>query len=90
MRTWVIGLCLLLLFSLFLGACARQRPGPGSQDVYVCVAQRGGSAFHRTPCVYVRDVEEEHKIHFSSREEAEAAGMKPCEQCIPGGKSSSE
>ncbi len=90
MKTWVIGLCLLLAFSLFLGACARQRPRPGSEDVYVCAAERGGSSFHRASCVYVKDVKDDDKIHFSTYEEAEAKGLRPCEECIPGGKSSSE
>ena len=82
MKVWVTALCLLVLFSLFLGACARRLPRPASDAEYVCVAEIGGSAFHRTPCIYVQKIEDDHKLHFSSFEEAKAAGLEPCEECI--------
>ena len=89
-RIHIIGVCFLLLFSVFLGACARQRPNPGVEDEYVCVAQRDGSVFKRAPCIYAKKMEDDDIVEFSSDKEAEAAGLRPCEECIPKRRKSSE
>lgn len=82
MKIRVTALCLLVLFSLFFGACARRQPRPAADVEYVCVAEVGGSIFHRTPCIYVQKIEDDRKLHFSTFEEAKATGLEPCEECI--------
>lgn len=82
MKIRVTALGLLVLLSLFLGACARRQPRPAADAKFVCVAEIGGSIFHRTPCIYVQKIEDDYKLHFSTFEEAKAAGLEPCEECI--------
>lgn len=82
MKIRVTALCLLVLFSLFLGACARRHPRPAADAEFMCVAEVGGSIFHRTPCIYVQKIEDDHKLYFSTFEKAKAAGLEPCEECI--------
>ncbi len=82
MKIRVTALCLLVLLSLFLVACARRQPRPAADAEFMCVAEVGGSIFHRTPCIYVQKIEDDHKLHFSSFEKAKAAGLEPCEECI--------
>ncbi len=90
MKTWMIGICLLLFFSLFMGACA-SRPKPMPEDTkYECVAQRGVGSYHRASCVYVQKIDDKDAIHFHTEEEAKTSGLRPCEECIPSGKKSSE
>ena len=90
MKTWIAGTCLLLLFSLFFGACA-SHPKRVSDDVtYECVAERGSDVYHRPSCIYVQKTDEKNLIHFNTPEEAEEAGLRPCKECIPSGKKSSE
>ena len=82
MKIRVTALCLLVILSLLLGACARRQPRPAADAEFVCVAEVGGSIFHRTPCIYVQKIEDDHKLHFSTFEKAKAAGLEPCEECI--------
>jgi len=90
MKIRVTALCLLVLFSLFLGACARRQPRPAADAKYVCVAEVGGSAFHRTPCIYVQKIEDDDKLFFTTLKEAIDAGKKPCEECMPEAQEGSE
>ncbi len=90
MKIRMTALCLLVLFSLFSEACARRQPRPAADAEYVCVAEVGGSAFHRTPCIYVQKIKDDDKLFFSTFEEAKAAGKKPCEECKPEEQEKSE
>ena len=90
MKVWITGICLLLLFPLLFGACA-SHPKRVSEDVtYECVAERGNDVYHRSSCIYVQKIDDKDAIHFNTPEEAEHAGLRPCEECIPSGKKESK
>jgi hypothetical protein len=90
MKTWMIVFCLLLIFSLFSGGCARHQPEPATGGEYVCIAERGSDVFHRTPCLHVRKIKDVDKVHFSTEEDAKASGRQLCEECAQEDKSSSK
>jgi micrococcal nuclease len=48
-----------------------------------CVADKNSKIFHRTGCEYVKDIDPQNLIEFSSREEAIKSGRKPCKSCNP-------
>ena len=90
MKNWMIVFCLLLIFSLFSGACSRHRPEPSSEGEYVCISERGSEVFHRTPCLHVRKIKAENRVHFSTEEDAKASGKHLCEECAKADENSSK
>jgi hypothetical protein len=47
------------------------------------VASKNSKVFHKADCPSARNIKPENLIPYSSREEAIAAGKKPCERCNP-------
>ena len=47
------------------------------------IASVNSDVFHHSWCHYVDRIKDYNKIYFSSREEAIAAGYRPCEICNP-------
>lgn len=80
----------LLVLVVLIGACTRHQPQPASEGEYVCIAERGANVFHRAPCLYVRRIPEENRVHFHTFEDARASGMEPCQDCVPNDEDSSE
>lgn len=51
------------------------------QNQRIFVASKNGSAYHFVWCESAKNIKEENKIFFSSKEEAEKAGYKPAKNC---------
>jgi len=47
----------------------------------IIVASKAGTKYHLTTCPGAKQIKEENKITFTSREAAEAAGYKPAANC---------
>lgn len=50
---------------------------------YAFVASRKGEVFHHPDCASARSIKAENLIGFMTREEAIAAGLRPCKRCKP-------
>jgi hypothetical protein len=50
---------------------------------YPFVASKSGSVYHRSDCRLARNISIGNRLGYSSREEAEQAGKKPCKSCKP-------
>ena len=87
----IVAIILVLpIMVVLVVACARHQPQPVSEGEYLCIAERGANVFHRAPCLYVRRIPEENRVYFRTFEDAEAAGMEPCKDCVPKAEDSSE
>jgi hypothetical protein len=65
-------------------ATAAAAPGASAEQAqYAFVAAKGGKVYHRPDCPSAKRIKPENLIGFASREEAEAAGLAPCERCKP-------
>ena len=75
----------LLALALFCFGCspkARQSAAPSPPPVaYVASDQR--EPFHRTTCAAAQRITPAHLQQFAKREDAIAAGHRPCEICRP-------
>jgi hypothetical protein len=61
---------------------AQQSPMPVSgPDLYV--ASKNSSVFHRADCRMARNISEGNLVTYNSRDEAIAAGKRPCKTCNP-------
>lgn len=47
------------------------------------VASKSGKVFHRPDCASAKNIKTENRVQFSTRAEAIAAGLKPCQKCKP-------
>ena len=79
---------LLLLF--LLSACGKPDsppPAPGASTApapkAMFVASAKSKVYHRPTCRYAQRVSPSNLITFSSREEAEKEGYRPCKTCKP-------
>lgn len=57
-------------------------PKPANAQ-YAFVASKTGKTFHLPGCPYAKAIKPENLIGFQTREEALAAGLKPCAHCKP-------
>jgi endonuclease YncB( thermonuclease family) len=55
----------------------------GKEDTYLYVGNKNTKVFHYIWCRYVSKMNEENKVYFSNREDAENLGYRPCEVCKP-------
>lgn len=51
------------------------------QTANLFVASKNGQVFHLPSCPGAKQIKEENKIYFSSKEEAEKAGFRPAANC---------
>ena len=47
------------------------------------VASKGGNVFHRPECRWAQNISAENLIRYSSKEEADKDGKRPCKSCNP-------
>ena len=57
--------------------------GAAEAAQYACVAAKGSDVFHEPGCASAKKIKPENLIGFSTREEAIAAGLRPCKKCKP-------
>ncbi|MBN1362082.1 MAG: hypothetical protein JW993_15920 [Sedimentisphaerales bacterium] len=68
--------------ALRMPASALPRNAAGASG-YPFVASRNSSVFHRAGCRMARNISEANRVEYSSRDEAVAAGKRPCRTCNP-------
>jgi len=57
------------------------RPDPGAATEYI--ASKGGNVFHRPECRWAQNISAENIVRYSSKEEADKDGKRPCKSCNP-------
>lgn len=75
---------LLLFFSVLSGCAdnsAQTTAPPQSQHTYV--GSINSNKYHYPDCQWAQKIKPDNEIWFSSQEEAEEAGYKPCKVCRP-------
>jgi hypothetical protein len=65
-----------------LSTPARPR-STASASQYPFVASKSGSVFHRPDCRWAQNISDDKRLGYSTREEAEQAGKRPCKSCKP-------
>ena len=58
-----------------------ESPADPSEDTETVVASKNGTKYHLPWCAGAQQMNEENKIYFASRREAEAAGYTPAANC---------
>ena len=58
------------------------KPAPANPEVGF-VGSRNSTVFHRLDCPHVKRIRPENRVHFTTIEEAQAAGRVPCQACQP-------
>jgi len=74
----------LLLVFILLAACGVQQtttPAPEPQQSYV--GSINSDKYHYPDCEWAQKIKPENEVWFSSPEEAQKAGYKPCKVCTP-------
>ncbi len=57
--------------------------GAGNAVTTGYVASRNSAVFHRPDCKGAAKISEKNLVHYATREDAIAAGKKPCHECNP-------
>lgn len=56
---------------------------PSNPELLHVVGSAKSTVYHRPSCVWAEKISPSNLVTFSSREEAEAAGYRPCKVCKP-------
>jgi hypothetical protein len=56
-------------------------PAPAANDSFV--ASKSGKVFHKSTCPHSKRIQDNTRVVYSTRDEAIAAGRRPCQTCNP-------